>query len=74
MDDPQRQETLETELVQLRKVLGAQAEELTALRRAAAQKLADAVSEELTALAMPNASLVVELPKPKSSRCTAETP
>ena len=50
VDDPQRQETLETELVQLRKVLGAQAEELTALRRAAAQKLA-----------MPNASLVVEV-------------
>ena len=61
VDDPQRQETLETELVQLRKVLGEQAEELTALRRAAAQKLADAVSEELTALAMPNASLVVEV-------------
>ncbi len=61
VDDPQRQETLETELVQLRKVLGAQAEELTALRRAAAQKLADAVIEELTALAMPNASLVVEV-------------
>lgn len=61
VDDPQRQETLETELVQLRKVLGEQAEELTNLRRAAAQKLADAVSEELTALAMPNASLVVEV-------------
>ena len=61
VDDPQRQETLETELVQLRKVLGEQAEELTNLRRAAAQKLADAVTEELTALAMPNASLVVEV-------------
>ena len=61
VDDPQRQETLETELMQLRKVLGEQAEELTNLRRAAAQKLADAVSEELTALAMPNASLVVEV-------------
>lgn len=61
VDDPQRQETLETELVQLRKVLGEQAEELTKLRRAAAQKLADAVSEELTALAMPNAFLVVEV-------------
>ena len=61
VDDPQRQETLETELVQLRKVLGEQAEELTNLRRAAAQKLADAVSEELTALAMPNASLVVKV-------------
>ena len=61
VDDPQRQETLETELVQLRKVLGEQAEELTNLRRAAAQKLADAVSEELTALALPNASLVVEV-------------
>lgn len=61
VDDPQRQETLETELAQLRKVLGEQAEELTNLRRAAAQKLADAVSEELTALAMPNASLVVEV-------------
>lgn len=61
VDDPQRQETLETELVQLRKVLGERAEELTNLRRAAAQKLADAVSEELTALAMPNASLVVEV-------------
>ncbi|MFW7365666.1 MAG: AAA family ATPase, partial [Rothia mucilaginosa] len=61
VDDPQRQETLETELVQLRKVLGAQAEELTALRRAAAPKLADAVSEELTALVLPNACLVVEV-------------
>lgn len=61
VDDPQRQETLEMELMQLRKVLGEQAEELTNLRRAAAQKLADAVSEELTALAMPNASLVVEV-------------
>ncbi len=61
VDDPQRQETLETDLVQLRKVLGEQAEELTNMRRAAAQKLADAVSEELTALAMPNASLVVEV-------------
>ena len=61
VDDPQRHETLETELVQLRKVLGEQAEELTHLRRAAAQNLADAVSEELTALAMPNASLVVEV-------------
>ena len=61
VDDPQRQETLETELVQLRNVLGEQAEELTNLRRAAAQKLADAVTEELTALAMPNASLVVEV-------------
>lgn len=61
VDDPQRQETLEMELMQLRKVLGEQAEELTNLRRAAAQKLADAVSEELTALAMPNASLIVEV-------------
>lgn len=61
VDDPQRQETLEMELMQLRKVLGEQAEELTNLRRVAAQKLADAVSEELTALAMPNASLVVEV-------------
>lgn len=61
VDDPQRQETLEMELMQLRKVLGEQAEELTNLRRAAAQKLADAVSQELTALAMPNASLVVEV-------------
>lgn len=61
VDDPQRQETLEMELMQLRKILGEQAEELTNLRRAAAQKLADAVSEELTALAMPNASLVVEV-------------
>lgn len=61
VDDPQRQETLEMELMQLRKVLGEQAEELTNLRRVAAQKLADAVSQELTALAMPNASLVVEV-------------
>lgn len=34
VDDPQRQETLETELVQLRKVLGEQAEELTTCARA----------------------------------------
>ncbi|MGO2660821.1 DNA repair protein RecN [Mycetocola reblochoni] len=39
----------------------ARAEELTALRRTAAERLAGGVSEELTALAMPDATLQVEL-------------
>ena len=60
-DDPARQEALEAELRQLRETLGEQAAELTDLRTRAARKLAAAVSEELSALAMPNASLVVEV-------------
>lgn len=60
-DDPARQEALEAELRQLRETLEEQAGELAELRRKAAKKLAAAVSDELTALAMPNASLVVEV-------------
>ena len=60
-DNPARLEALENELVQLRKNLGESAQKLMNLRQEAAQKLAHAVSEELTALAMPNASLVVEV-------------
>ncbi|MGV3017334.1 DNA repair protein RecN [Rothia sp. 88186D007BW] len=60
-DDPARQEALEAELRQLRETLGEQAKTLTDLRTKAARKLAAAVSEELSALAMPNASLVVEV-------------
>lgn len=60
-DDPARQEALEVELRQLRETLEEQAGELAELRRKAAKKLAAAVSDELTALAMPNASLVVEV-------------
>src|SRR5699024_1140786 len=60
-DDPARQEALEAELRQLRETLGEQAAELTDLRTKAARKLAAAVSEEFSALAMPNASLVVEV-------------
>ncbi|MDO5751011.1 MAG: DNA repair protein RecN [Rothia sp. (in: high G+C Gram-positive bacteria)] len=60
-DNPARLEALENELVQLRKNLGESAQKLMRMRQEAAQKLAHAVSEELTALAMPNASLVVEV-------------
>lgn len=60
-DDPARQEALENELRQLRETLGEQATQLTELRTRAARKLAEAVSKELTALAMPNASLVVQV-------------
>lgn len=60
-DDPARAEELEAELAQLRENMQTQAGELKALREKAATKLAAAVSEELTALAMPNASLVVEI-------------
>lgn len=61
VDDPDRQEQLEAELVAFRQTLTQQAQDLTALRREAADRLAAAVSQELTALAMPNASLVVEV-------------
>ena len=60
-DDPTRQENLETELVTLRQMLGEQSQALLEARRGAARTLAEAVSEELTALAMPNASLIVEV-------------
>lgn len=60
-DDPTRQENLEAELVTLRQKLGEQSQALLEARRGAARILAEAVSEELTALAMPNASLIVEV-------------
>ena len=60
-DDPTRQENLEAELVTLRQKLGEQSQALLEARRGTAQTLAEAVSEELTALAMPNASLIVEV-------------
>ena len=50
-----------SELRELRENLTQQADELYQLRIKAAKKLAAAVSDELTALAMPNASLVVEV-------------
>ena len=61
VDDPARQDSLEQELAELRQTLGDQAGQLMEARRKAASRLADAVSEELTALAMPNASLMVEV-------------
>lgn len=61
IDDPTRQENLEAELVTLRQKLGEQSQALLEARRNAARTLAEAVSEELTALAMPNASLIVEV-------------
>ena len=61
IDDPTRQENLEAELVTLRQKLGEQSQALLEARRGAARTLAEAVSEELTALAMPNASLIVEV-------------
>ena len=61
VDDPARQESLEQELTDLRQALGEQAAQLMKARQEAASRLADSVSEELTALAMPNASLVVEV-------------
>lgn len=61
VDDPERQESLEQELTDLRQALGEQATQLMKARQEAASCLADSVSEELTALAMPNASLVVEV-------------
>lgn len=60
-DDPTRQENLEAELVTLRQKLGEQSQALLEARRGAARTLAEAVSKELTALAMPNASLIVEV-------------
>ncbi|MDY3049926.1 MAG: DNA repair protein RecN [Rothia sp. (in: high G+C Gram-positive bacteria)] len=60
-DDPARQEALEAELRELRQTLAQQAASLTELRQQAAQRLAAAVSKELSALAMPHASLVVEV-------------
>ena len=60
-DDPDRVEALEQELIQLREGMEDQAQQLKRLRVKAGQKLAQAVSEELSALAMPHASLVVEV-------------
>lgn len=60
-DDPARSEALEEKLRTLRQDMNQQSLELMDLRRAAAKKLAAAVSTELKALAMPNASLVVEI-------------
>ncbi|MEX3610241.1 DNA repair protein RecN [Rothia sp. LK2588] len=60
-DDPDRVEALEQELIQLREGMEGQAQQLKRLRVKAGEKLARAVSEELSALAMPHASLVVEV-------------
>ncbi|WP_129659448.1 DNA repair protein RecN [Rothia uropygialis] len=60
-DDPARSEALEEKLRTLRRDMEQQSLELMELRRGAAKKLAKAVSSELKALAMPNASLVVEV-------------
>lgn len=60
-DDPERVEALEQELIQLREGMEDQAQQLKRLRVKAGEKLARAVSEELSALAMPHASLVVEV-------------
>ncbi|MDN5654222.1 MAG: DNA repair protein RecN, partial [Kocuria sp.] len=60
-DDPARSEALEEKLRTLRRDMHQQSLELMDLRRVAAKKLAAAVSTELKALAMPNASLVVEI-------------
>lgn len=60
-DDPARAEALEENLRTLRRDMEQQSQELMDLRRAAAERLSEAVSSELKALAMPNASLVVEV-------------
>ncbi|WP_343320033.1 DNA repair protein RecN [Arthrobacter sp. TMP15] len=60
-DDSGRIETLEAQETAAVHELGVLAMELTSLRRKAAEKLAKAVSAELKALAMPDASLVIEI-------------
>lgn len=60
-DDPARAEALEERLRSLRDRMRSSAARLQQLRQTAAHRLAQAVSEELSALAMPNASLVVEV-------------
>ncbi|MEF3121435.1 DNA repair protein RecN [Kocuria flava] len=60
-DDPAREEELRARLEQLRTGLAELADRMTRRRREAAERLSAAVSEELTALAMPNASLVIEV-------------
>ncbi|HST71625.1 DNA repair protein RecN [Kocuria sp. U4B] len=60
-DDPAREQELRGRLEQLHGALVDLARRMTERRRAAARRLSEAVSEELTALAMPNASLVIEV-------------
>ncbi|MDJ0313332.1 DNA repair protein RecN [Arthrobacter sp. H35-D1] len=60
-DDSGRIETLEAAEADALAELGVLADQLTAARRKAAEKLAKAVSAELKALAMPDAKLVIEI-------------
>lgn len=60
-DDPARAEALEESLRQLRHTMQSQAQRLREIREETAQRLSAAVSAELSALAMPNATLVVEV-------------
>ncbi|MFI7482983.1 DNA repair protein RecN [Kocuria sp. M1R5S2] len=60
-DDPAREQELRSRLDELHAALSELAGRMTGRRRDAAQRLSEAVSEELTALAMPNASLVIEV-------------
>lgn len=60
-DDSGRIETLEAAETEALAELGVLADQLTAARRKAAEKLAKAVSAELKALAMPDAKLVIEI-------------
>ncbi|MEX5296823.1 DNA repair protein RecN [Kocuria sp. CPCC 205268] len=60
-DDPAREQELRARLEQLHGELSELATRMTERRRDAAHRLSDAVSAELTALAMPNASLVIDV-------------
>ena len=60
-DDPAREQELRARLEQLHAELSELAARMTERRRDAAHRLSGAVSSELTALAMPNASLVIEV-------------
>lgn len=59
--DDSRIEALEAELAELQDQLTAQAGDVTKLRTEAAAELAQRVSDELSALAMPDATLVIEV-------------
>ncbi|MFF0988691.1 DNA repair protein RecN [Kocuria nitroreducens] len=60
-DDPAREQELRARLEQLHTELAELAARMTERRRDAAHRLSEAVSSELTALAMPNASLVIDV-------------
>ncbi len=66
-DDSGRIETLEAAEVAALAELDVLAGEVTVLRRKAAEKLSKAVSAELKALAMPDATLVIELSRAERS-------